>query len=160
MSIHTIDSLVLNAEEYGLLKKSQISGCNDEEIRLILQDQDTEYMPEQVEIFYRTMGKAAGELFIGEYILFPDILGKKIGYLKDLENAGSDTDKFRNALVFLNHHGYQYDLCLLGNGDERTYFYDDEMAVPRVEAADFFEFLDGWIKRIYDLRTGRLGIYR
>jgi hypothetical protein len=158
MSVLTIESIVQSAEAYGLLDLNQISGCTDEEIRAILKDQDVDYIPEQVRIFYQTLGKSAGSLFIGEYILFPGVLGNKTDYLKALSDMGLDNEDLKNALVFLNHQGYQFNLCLLGKRDEAIYSYEEGATSLSFEAASFFEFLDDEIRRIYDLRVQRRGL--
>jgi hypothetical protein len=150
----TMDAILLSAEKAGVFQVNELSGCNEEEITEILKDQNILNIPEQLDLFYRTMGRQAGDLFAGEFILFPGILGKKSGYLKCLQEANADKGKFENAFVFLNHHDYQFFLCFVEEGDS-VYFFDEEMEIPRLAFNSFFEYLEYEIKRFCDLRAQR-----
>jgi hypothetical protein len=127
----------------GVARSDEIRPCSEEEVTALEVSLGVE-MPNAYRDFLLTMGRGAGDLFIGSDVYY-DRLFELREWAQDLldENEATDTIPL-DAFVFLMHQGYQFMFLRKSEGEDPpvwAYNEADTTSAFRIVATKFTEFL-------------------
>src|SRR5947209_18784128 len=112
----SIDELKGMLLKSGIANPLSIRGCTAEEIREV-----EEYwgvpLPAAYREFLAKMGRAAGDLFNGSDVHFPNMLGMREGLAEILEGHPFDLDLPEDAIIFLQTGGSAWRWIRDSEGD-------------------------------------------
>jgi hypothetical protein len=129
----------------GYANREDFSGISTDEIDSVEAAQGVS-LPSAYVSFLQVMGRAAGPLFLGSDVTFPDVLW----FRTEAARIAADVEADITALgvVFLIHQGY--DMLLLGSGtdDPPVYRLTDSMPQPEQASDSFTEFFESEVDRL------------
>jgi hypothetical protein len=149
----SIDELKLTLLKSGIASPLSILGCTPEEIREVEEFWGVP-LPAAYREFLAKMGRAAGDLFNGSDVHYPDMLGMREGLAEILEGHPYDLDLPDDAIIFLQTGGYEW-LWIRSSegGDPSVYELYEVNGPPAVVRWD--HFTDCVAHTIEDIRAMR-----
>ena len=140
----TIKEMKLRLLQLGRTTEKDFVGCTDDEIQNVKNSQRVKYLPSIYEEFLSTMGRAAGDLFIGTNAFFPDLLRVKETALMLLEDCNFAFQLPDNVFVLSEHQGYQFHYfeCNKDVDDPPVWWYIERKTQPEKiseSLSDYFE---------------------
>ncbi len=114
-------------------------------------------LPEAYREFLLQMGRAAGSLFQGTDVLYPELLGLKAAAQEILAEGGSLKSLEDDAVVVAMNQGYQFAYIRAAEGDDPpVYFYSEGEQEPVVRWRSFSELLNADIDSAEQHNRGQI----
>src|SRR5579859_3278188 len=112
-----IDHILAEMKVLIVPSTRKVVPCTEEEVHALEQKCHCS-LPEAYKEFLLTMGKGAGNFFVGSDIFYHDLDGLREVAIEILTEVGFPQKLPKDAFVFFMHQGYLFNFFLTSDGDD------------------------------------------